>query len=90
MDPDEQLVYTEKENYPYDELIIATGPKEFRHCAGIREHAMYIGTPTGAMKTRGEDGRVHQNPGPIVIGATQNAGCMGAAYEFLQRGKMAA
>lgn len=24
-----------------------------------------------------------KNPGPIVIGATQNAGCMGAAYEFL-------
>ncbi len=84
VDPDEQLVYTEKGNYPYDELIIATGPKvNFDIAPGIREHAMYIGTPTGAMKTREKMDEFIKNPGPIVIGATQNAGCMGAAYEFL-------
>lgn len=24
-----------------------------------------------------------ENPGPVVVGATQHASCMGAAYEYL-------
>lgn len=84
VDPDTQVVYTEKGDYPYDELIIATGPKvNFDIAPGVREHALYIGTPAGAMKTREKLDEFKKNPGPIVIGATQNAGCMGAAYEFL-------
>ena len=35
------------------------------------------------MKARKALEEFKKNPGPIVIGATQNAGCMGAAYEFL-------
>ena len=84
VDPDEQVVYTEKGNYLYDELIIATGPKvNFDIAPGVKEHCCYIGTPVGAMKTREKLEAFKKNPGPIVIGATQNAGCMGAAYEFL-------
>jgi sulfide:quinone oxidoreductase len=35
------------------------------------------------MKTREKLTAFKRDPGPIVIGATQYAGCMGAAYEFL-------
>jgi sulfide:quinone oxidoreductase len=83
-DPDEQIVHTEKGDFNYDHLIIATGPKvNFDIAPGVREHCSYIGTPVGAMKTREKLEEFKKNPGAIVIGATQNAGCMGAAYEFL-------
>lgn len=84
IDPDAQIVFTEKGNFEYDQVIIATGPKvNFDIAPGVREHCSYIGTPVGAMKTREKLEEFKKNPGPIVIGATQNAGCMGAAYEFL-------
>ncbi len=84
VDTDKQIVYTEKGEHEYDHLIIATGPKvRFDAVPGLKEHTMYIGTPVGAMKTREKLEEFKQNPGPIVIGATQGAGCMGAAYEFL-------
>ncbi len=83
-DPDTQIVYTENGDFSYDHLIIATGPKvNYDIAPGVREHASYIGTPVGAMKTREKLEEFKKNPGAIVIGATQNAGCMGAAYEFL-------
>lgn len=68
----------------YDQLVIATGPKvNFDIAPGIEKFAYYVGTPNGAMKIRKVLEEFKKNPGPIVIGATQNAGCMGAAYEFL-------
>src|SRR4030095_10368814 len=70
--------------FAYDELVIATGPQvDYNVAPGVKEHAYYIGTPDGAMKTRQKLEEFKKNPGPIVIGATQKAGCMGAAYEFL-------
>jgi sulfide:quinone oxidoreductase len=84
VDPDEKIVYTEKGEMPYDELVIATGPKvNFDVAPGIREFATYIGTPAGAMDARAKLEEFKKEPGAIVIGATQDAGCMGAAYEFL-------
>ena len=84
IDPNEKIVYTKDGHFEYDQLVIATGPKVHYDVApGVREHAFYIGTPDGAMKTREKLEAFKQNPGPIVIGATQQAGCMGAAYEFL-------
>lgn len=84
VDPDEKIVYTETGEMPYDELVIATGPKvNFDVAPGIREFACYIGTPAGAMDARAKLEEFKKAPGAIVIGATQDAGCMGAAYEFL-------
>ncbi len=84
IEPGEQKVYTHSGPFGYDELIIATGPKvNYDIVPGMREHACYIGTPDGAMKTRAKLDEFVKNPGPIVIGSTQQAGCMGAAYEFL-------
>ena len=84
VDANTQIVKTDKGDYAYDNLVIATGPKvKYDIAPGIEEFAYYVGTPNGAMKIRKALEDFKKNPGPIVIGATQNAGCMGAAYEFL-------
>lgn len=84
VDPKKKIVVTSKGDVAYDHLVIATGPKvKYDVAPGVQEFAHYIGTPNGAMKTRAALEEFKKNPGPIVIGATQNAGCMGAAYEFL-------
>lgn len=84
IDPDRQIVTTEEGGVQYDQLVICTGPRvDFDIVPGLKEYGYYIGTPEGAMKTRKRLEEFLKNPGPIVIGATQSAGCMGAAYEFL-------
>lgn len=84
VDPDEQIVKTEQGDFAYDQLIIATGPKvKYEVAKGVKEFAHYIGNPAGALDAKAALEKFKSNPGPIVIGATQNAGCMGAAYEFL-------
>ena len=84
IDPETRIVYTKDGPVEYDHLVIATGPKvNYDVAPGIREHACYIGTPDGALRTREKLEAFKKNPGPIVIGSTQQAGCMGAAYEFL-------
>lgn len=84
VDPDARLVQTTEGDFTYDQLVIATGPKvKYDVAPGVAEHAYYIGTPDGAMKTRHALEEFKKKPGPIVIGATQSAGCIGAAYEFL-------
>lgn len=84
VDPDKQEVVTKDGKYHYEQLIIATGPKVIRDVApGVREHSSYIGSVDGALDARERLQEFKKNPGPIVIGATQKASCMGAAYEFL-------
>lgn len=84
VDTTAQIVKTDKGDFSYDNLVVATGPKvKFDVAPGVAEYSHYVGTPNGAMKLRTALEEFKQNPGPIVIGATQNAGCMGAAYEFL-------
>jgi len=84
VDAKKQIVSTNQGDIHYDHLVIATGPKvKYDVAPGVEEFAYYIGTPNGAMKTRKALEEFKNEPGPIVIGATQNAGCMGAAYEFL-------
>ena len=84
VDTERQFVVTDQGVVDYDHLVIATGPKvNYEVAPGVKEFAHYIGTPNGAMKTRAALEAFKNDPGNIVIGATQNAGCMGAAYEFL-------
>lgn len=84
VNPTTQTIFTSKGDYQYDQLIIATGPKVIYDVApGVAEHAHYVGTPAGAMKIRVALDDFKKNPGAVVIGASQNAGCMGAGYEFL-------
>jgi len=84
VDPDAKVLHTNLGDMTYDNLVIATGPKvDFDVAPGVREYCHYIGTPAGAMRTREALQVLKQNPGPVIVGATQFAGCMGAAYEFL-------
>lgn len=85
IDPDAQTVDTAKNGqFTYDELVIATGPRLNKDIApGVRQHSCYVGSIPGAMEIREKLEDFKKNPGPIVIGATQKASCMGAAYEFL-------
>ncbi|MDD2797120.1 MAG: FAD-dependent oxidoreductase [Bacteroidales bacterium] len=84
VDTKTQIVTTDKGDVKYDHLVVCTGPKvKYDVAPGVQEFSYYIGTPNDAMKTRKALEEFKQNPGPIVIGATQSAGCMGAAYEFL-------
>lgn len=84
VDPEEKVLETSVGEITFDHIVIATGPKVIHDVAeGVEEYAHYIGTPNGAMKTREALQELKKNPGPVIIGATQGAGCMGAGYEFL-------
>lgn len=83
---DEQRVMTPQGSYAYDYLVIATGYQNNHDVVpglGPGGNAYNITTLDEAI-TAGEGWKKFlDNPGPIVIGATQGAGCFGAAYEFL-------
>ncbi|MEZ5231728.1 MAG: FAD-dependent oxidoreductase [Acidimicrobiales bacterium] len=72
--------------YDYDYLVIATG---YRNDSDVipglgPEGNAYTITTLEAATRAGEGWRKFlENPGPVVIGATQGAGCFGAAYEYL-------
>lgn len=73
-------------NYSYDYLVIATGYRNnFSVVPGLgpNGNAYTITTMNDAIQA-GEGWRKFLNhPGDIVIGASQGAGCFGAAYEYL-------
>lgn len=71
------------EEVTYDYLVVATGVTMNMQVAPGMEHTQCIVTPDMAMKARAAFEELVRNPGPVVIGATQSASCMGAAYEFL-------
>ena len=85
IDPDAQLVTAAGKEYNYDYLIIATGYKNNMHVIpGLAEgNAVTITTLEDAIKAGEAWRRFLDDPGDVVIGATQSAGCFGAAYEFL-------
>jgi NADPH-dependent 2,4-dienoyl-CoA reductase/sulfur reductase-like enzyme len=87
VDPAAQQVHTSNATYAYDYLIIASGfNPQFDIIPGMEpgKHSYYcIASLEQAVQAHdGWKGFV-DNPGPVVIGATQGAGCFGAAYEFL-------
>jgi sulfide:quinone oxidoreductase len=71
--------------YGYDYLVIATGYRNnFDAVPGLREGNAYTITTLDDAIRAGEGWRRFlDNPGNIVVGATQGAGCFGAAYEYL-------
>ncbi len=72
--------------HPYDYLVIATGYRnQMDIVPGLvpENKAFTITTLPDAERAGVAWRRFLDNPGPVVIGATQGAGCFGAAYEFL-------
>jgi sulfide:quinone oxidoreductase len=68
----------------YDYLVIATGYHNKNDVVpGFTENANTITTLPEAERTAAAWSRFLDNPGDVVIAATQGAGCFGAAYEFL-------
>jgi sulfide:quinone oxidoreductase len=68
----------------YDYLVIATGTRNKpEHVPGLLENTSTI-TTLGDAESAGREWKKYlDNPGDIVIAATQGASCFGAAYEFL-------
>ncbi|MEO1054138.1 MAG: FAD-dependent oxidoreductase [Bacteroidota bacterium] len=88
VDPDEKAVHLQDGailNYEY--LVVATGVKmNFDILDGLKPEdnkVQNIALPKLAMKTREAFEQLVEDPGPVVIGATQGASCMGASYEYL-------
>ena len=86
IDPVARRVETTAGSYGYDYLVIATG---YRNKMDIipgldaANSAYTITTLDDAIHAGEGWRRFLDDPGPVVIGATQGAGCFGAAYEFL-------
>jgi sulfide:quinone oxidoreductase len=80
-----QQVHVEgRESLPYDYLVIATGyHNDDDVVPGFTENANTITTLREAERTALAWKKYLDNPGDVVIAATQRAGCFGAAYEFL-------
>jgi len=72
--------------FEYDYLLIATGPKvDFDSVPGLGpgKNSWSICNVDHATNTRRAWESFVNDPGPIVIGASQGAACFGAAYEFM-------
>ncbi|MEU5878664.1 FAD-dependent oxidoreductase [Spirillospora sp. NPDC047279] len=86
IDPVAQHVTTTVGAYDYDYLVVATG---YRNDTAIlpgfesKNGTYTITTLDDAAQAAQGWRRLLDDPGPVVIGATQGAGCFGAAYEFL-------
>lgn len=68
----------------YDYLVIGTGyHNNLDVVPGFRENTQTITALPAAEETALAWTKFLDNPGDIVVGATQGAACFGAAYEFL-------
>ncbi|MDH5720558.1 MAG: FAD-dependent oxidoreductase [Spirochaetia bacterium] len=88
IDPDKNEVVTEKNGkLKYDYLVVATGiSNNFKAIPNLDPAAGYVNCivePKLAEKTYEAYKKLKKNPGPVIVGATQGASCMGAAYEYL-------
>lgn len=70
--------------FSYDYLVIATGTRNKPEAVdGLLENTHTITTLPDAIKAGKAWKQFLDNPGDVVVGATQGASCFGAAYEFL-------
>ena len=73
-----------EEPLSYDYLVIATGYRNKDDVVpGFTENALTITTLAEAERAATAWRAFREEPGDVVIAATQGAGCFGAAYEFL-------
>ncbi|MBS2962169.1 FAD-dependent oxidoreductase [Actinocrinis puniceicyclus] len=86
IDPAKRTVTAGGRDYGYDYLIIATGyQNNFAVAPGLGPdgYAQTITTLADAERAATAWRKFLDDPGPVVVGATQGAACFGAAYEFL-------
>ncbi len=87
IDPDRNTVVTDKGDFAYDYLVIATGPQyDWDAVPGIGPHGGYTQSVCSlphAMEARCAWQEFLKDPGPVVLGSTQYASCFGAEYEMV-------
>jgi len=88
IDVKNQLVSTnEHGDIAYDYLVVATGVSSkfdiVENLDPSKGHINDIVSPQNSEKTYENFLEFLKDPGPIVVGATQAASCMGAGYEYL-------
>ena len=86
IDPKAKKVETSEGAFAYDYLVIATGyQNDFEVIPGLGPggNAYSITTMGGAVDAAEGWARFLNDPGSVVVGATQGAACFGAAYEFV-------
>jgi NADH dehydrogenase FAD-containing subunit len=86
IDPAARTVATTGGSYGYDYLVVATGYRNnFDVVPGLGPdgYAQAITSLADAERAGVAWVKFLDDPGPVVIGATQGASCFGAAYEFL-------
>ena len=85
IDPTSRKVESTQGVQGYDYLVIATGfVNDFDVIPGLgpNGNAYSITALEGAVDAAEGWARFVNDPGPVVVGATQGAACFGAAYEF--------
>jgi NADH dehydrogenase FAD-containing subunit len=86
IDPAAQQVQTTQGLLGFDYLVIATGYlNDFEVVPGLGPggNAYSITSLEGAVDAAEGWARLVNDPGPVVVAATQGAACFGAAYEFV-------
>jgi NADH dehydrogenase FAD-containing subunit len=86
IDPASRTVSASGWRCSYDYLVVATGYRnKFEVVPGLGPdgYAQTITTLEDAEKAGMAWRKFLDDPGPVVVGATQGASCFGAAYEFL-------
>jgi sulfide:quinone oxidoreductase len=86
IDLDAKQVVSTAGTHGYDYLVVATGYRNnFDVIPGLGPdgNAYTITTLDEAERAGVGWRKLRENPGDVVIGATQGAGCFGAAYEYL-------
>jgi sulfide:quinone oxidoreductase len=70
--------------YDYDYLVVATGYRNKMDAVpGLVDNAVTITSLEDAVRAGERWRRFLEDPGDVVVAASQGAGCFGAAYEFL-------
>lgn len=86
VDAEASQVITADGELDYDYLLVASGVStRFDLIAGLGpdRHTYSVCTPGHALDAAAGWQKLVADPGPVVIGASQGASCMGAGYEFL-------
>jgi sulfide:quinone oxidoreductase len=83
--PNKRLTLLSGREFPYDYLVIATGPKlAFEEVPGLGPsgHTQSVCTQEHSVRAWEKYQEFLAHPGPVIVGAAAGASCFGPAYEF--------
>ncbi|MFA5810519.1 MAG: FAD/NAD(P)-binding oxidoreductase, partial [Thermoleophilia bacterium] len=86
VEPENNKVITGDGEVDYDYLLVASGVStrfDLIEGLGPDKNTYSVCTPSHAEEAGEGWRKLINDPGPVVVGASQGASCMGAGYEFL-------